>query len=92
MKFSAESVSTFCVLGRHALLLAGIRVHPKKRDVVAQLGKSLQHSFDAFETLLDVRESKPFQGGLAEATRLFDNYLVQIQAIIDFVDRLNANA
>lgn len=88
VKLCAESLSTFCVLGRHALLLSGIHVHPKKRDVIAQLAKSIGGSFDAFAALLDVREGKPYRGSVAESRSLFDNYLMQIQAVIGYVDRL----
>ena len=88
VKLCAESLSTFCVLGRHALLLSGVHVHPKKRDVIAQLAKSMGGSFDAFETLLDVREGKPYRGTVAESRSLFDNYLMQIQAVTGYVDRL----
>ena len=88
VKFLADSVSTFCVLGRHALLMSGAQAGTSKRKIVAQLSALLALDFDAFNLLLDVREGKAFAGGSAEAVRLFDNYLVQIQAIIDLVDRL----
>jgi hypothetical protein len=88
VKLCAESLSTFCVLGRHALLLSGMRVNPKKSEVIANLAHTMEVELDAFETLLDVREGKPFRGTLADATHLFDNYLIQIQAVVDFVDRL----
>jgi predicted nucleotidyltransferase len=84
----ADSLSSFCVLGRHALLLSGVRVHPKKKDVIAQLEKSVGRGFDAYSELLAVREGKHFRGPIAESVRLFDNYLIQIQSVIDFVDRL----
>ena len=37
MKLCVDSVSTFCVLGRHALVAAGIDVKNERRAVVAQL-------------------------------------------------------
>ncbi len=86
--FLADSVSTFCVLGRHALLISGARVGVQKRQIVDQLQARLHADFDAFVTLLDIRAGKPFSGGVAEATRLLDQYLIQIRAIIDLVNRL----
>jgi hypothetical protein len=84
----ADSVSTFCVLGRHALLISGSRAGVQKRQIVDQLSQRLSSDFSAFDALLDVRAGKPFAGGVAEASRLFDNYLNQIGAIIDMVNRL----
>lgn len=85
-KFCADTLSTFCVLGRHALLLNGKPVEPKKRAVIAAMSQALGKPFDAFETLADIREGKTFMGG---ATALFDNYLIQIQAIVEYVDGLD---
>jgi predicted nucleotidyltransferase len=84
----ADSVSTFCVLGRHALLVSGARAGVQKRQIVDQLESKLGSGFDAFNTLLDIRSGKPFTGGAVEATRLFDDYLMQIRTIIDLVNRL----
>src|SRR5579863_7992429 len=53
-----DSVSTFCVLGRHALLAAGVAVKPERRAMVKQLGSTLQMEVAPFETLLDIREDK----------------------------------
>ena len=86
--FLADSVSTFCVLGRHALLISGARAGVQKRQIVDQLEVKLGSDFSAFTTLLDIRAGKPFTGGVADATRLFDNYLMQIREIIDLVNRL----
>jgi predicted nucleotidyltransferase len=88
VKLLADSVSTFCVLGRHALLLTGVRAGVLKREIVEQLSSRLEREFDVFSLLLDVRAGNSFSGGVAEASRLFDNYLVQIQAIVELVDGL----
>ena len=39
-----DSVSTFCVLFRHALLLHGVEAPPKKREVIAQAARSVSRS------------------------------------------------
>jgi hypothetical protein len=81
-----ESVSTFCILARHALLLAGIRVSWQKREVVAKLREAHLDS-SALEQLLEVRENRKKAGDLS-AGALFSEYLKQIEAIVAFVDRL----
>jgi len=81
-----ESVSTFCVLARHALLLAGKTVSWQKREVVAKL-REVQLESSSLEQLLDVREKRKSIGDLA-ATALFSEYLRQIEALVAFVDRL----
>ncbi len=81
-----ESVSTFCVLARHALLLAGVPVSWQKREVVAKL-REVQLDGSALEQLLDVREKRKNTGDLS-AGALFSDYLKQIEALVAFVDAL----
>ena len=82
-----DSVSTFCVLFRHALLLDGVRIEPRKRDIVRAARQHFAIDAAPFETLLDVREErlKPRE---ADAVALLDPYLAAIAAVIDAVDRL----
>jgi len=82
----ADSVSTFCVLLRHVLLLAGIAPGVKKREIVGHLGK-IGVEAAPFTRLLDVRE------GLARAKEiaarpLFEEYLAAVDSAVEFVDRL----
>lgn len=86
-KLCAESVSTFCVLGRHALRLAGYDCVPAKREVVRALEQSLGRELGAFTTLIDIREGKR-TSPVDDAAGLFDEYRLQIEALIDSVDRL----
>lgn len=88
MRLCAGALSTFCVLGRHALLLKGVRVNPRKREIIESLGASLGRGFPAFETLLGIREGKPFTGPDSGAVALFDEYVAEIQGIAEFVDKL----
>ena len=81
-----ESVSTFCVLARHALLLAGIPVSWQKREVVKKL-REVQLDGSALLQLLDVREKRKNIGDLS-TDALFSEYLKQIEALVAFVDRL----
>ena len=54
-----DSVSTFCVLFRHALVLHGVEAPPQKREVIAA-ARSERFGIDPapFEKLLDVREER----------------------------------
>jgi hypothetical protein len=82
-----DSLSTFCVLFRHALLLHGEPAALRKREVIA--AAAARFAFDPlpFEKLLDVREErlKPRE---ADAAALLAPYLQGISAVIDAVDRL----
>jgi hypothetical protein len=82
-----ESVSTFCVLGRHALLAAGIDPKTERRALVKQMGSTLKMDVAPFETLLDVREDKsgPDPGDPGE---LFAQYLQCIRTLVEYVDQL----
>jgi hypothetical protein len=87
LRLLVESLSTFCVLFRHALILHGEPAPLRKREVVESAAR--RFSFDPlpFEKLLDVREErlKPRE---ASAPDLLAPYLQGIAAVIDAVDRL----
>jgi hypothetical protein len=82
-----DSVSTFCVLFRHALILRGIDAPLLKRDVI-QCAREV-FAFDAtpFEKLLDVREGrlKPRE---IDPVLLLASYLTVISQVIDAVDKI----
>lgn len=83
----ADSVSTFLVLFRHALLLHGVEAPHRKREVIEAARR--QFGFDAapFERLLDLREErvKPRE---VEPVGLLTSYLEGIGTVIEAVDRL----
>jgi hypothetical protein len=90
MKLCLDSVSTFCTLGRHALIASGAHAKTDKRAIVHQLGHTLKMDVTPFETLLDVREDKP--GVEGDPGELFAAYLQCIQRMIEFVDKLELTA
>jgi len=53
-----DSVSTFCVLFRHALLLNGVKGPARKREIVEGAAQRLGIDPAPFLTLLDLREQK----------------------------------
>jgi predicted nucleotidyltransferase len=87
IKLLVDSISTFCVLGRHALLLSGSEPRWKKAEVVAGLEVALGRPLPAFNEILAVRESGKQPGGAAAAS-LLERYLVETDALVRFVDAL----
>jgi predicted nucleotidyltransferase len=86
LRLMMESVSTFLVLSRHALLLTGIETGWQKRDISRNLA-ALQVDATPFDTLLDLRERKKKPGDV-DVESLFASYLKQIEAVVAHVDRL----
>jgi hypothetical protein len=82
-----DSVSTFCVLFRHALLLSGAPAPTKKRDIVEAAGARFGIETEPLLSLLGQREGtlKPKE---IEPEPLFSRYIIQIEKVIDAVDVL----
>lgn len=89
LKLCIESISTFCVLGRHALRIGGFDVKYGKREVVQTLERHLTADLQPFHTILDIREEKTAPQEVDPAT-LFRKYLLAIEDLVDFVDRITA--
>ena len=93
MNLCLESVSTFCVLARHALVAAGIDAKTDRRAVVRQMSATLKMDATPFEVLLDIREDKADNDLLesrfgSDPGELFARYLECIRRLVEFVDRL----
>lgn len=82
-----DSVSTFCVLFRHALALHGAETPIRKRDVVIQAGRQFAFDSAPFERLLDVREERAKPRDL-EPVSMLGSCMDGIGKVIDAVDRL----
>lgn len=87
LRLMADSVSTFCVLFRHALLLAGHTAGFPKREIVAQAQAAFGIDPAPLSTLLDLREQK-VKTREVDAMQLFEQYMRQIHVMVDAVDRL----
>ncbi|MCS7025486.1 MAG: nucleotidyltransferase domain-containing protein [Bryobacteraceae bacterium] len=83
-----DSISTFCILFRHALKLAGYSPDHSRRSVVEELGRRFQIDPAPLLQILTLREGKPVLNP-EPPEHLFAAYLIQIQRVIDVVDRLN---
>jgi hypothetical protein len=95
LKLCLDSVTTFCTLGRHALVAAGIHPKAERRAVVAQLARAVPMDTVPFEVLLDIREDKPLRDdgpatGLTDPGELFARYLESINRLVSFVDGLES--
>ena len=86
-KLLADSISTFCVLFRHALMLHGHEAKMKKRDVIVQARDAFGIGTATFDRLLDLREEKIKPRDL-DPVALLGPYLKEISVVIDAVDRL----
>ena len=83
-----DSVSTFCVLFRHALILHGVEGPTAKRDVIARASERFGFGPLPFDKLLSVREQR-LKARELEPVALLDSYLEAINVVIDAVDRLD---
>lgn len=82
-----DSVSTFCVLFRHALKLHGVEPGVKKREIVARARETFGIDAGPFERLLDVREQRVKPRDL-DPLAVLDGYLAAVGAVAAAVDRL----
>jgi hypothetical protein len=82
-----DSVSTFCVLFRHALILHGVEAPSKKREAIQAAAERFGFDPQPCNQLLDVREERIKPRNL-EPVALLDSYLQCISVVIDAVDRL----
>lgn len=87
VRLLAESVSTFCVLTRHALRLHGEDTQFEKRAVIEQAVGKFGLDAAPFSSLLDLRDGKIKPKAL-DSTALYGQYLREIQKVIDAVDVL----
>ena len=83
----SESFSSFSTLFRAVLLLHGVTPPVTKHEVVAVTVDRLGLDGAVFEKVFNIRENN-FAGRLddVEANRLFGEYMLQIEKVIDSVD------
>jgi predicted nucleotidyltransferase len=82
-----DSISTFCVLFRHALILHGASAVARKRDVIQAAKERFALDPTPFLKLLDIREERIKPREL-DPVALLDPYLRGIAVVIDAVDRV----
>lgn len=84
-----DSVSTFCVLFRHALILRGQPAPVRKREIMGMTRESFGIDAEPFELLLDLRDRKP-GAKVDEPEALLERCMKEIEKVIDIVDRLGS--
>jgi hypothetical protein len=84
----ADSISTFCVLFRHALILCGVDAPARKRDIIEHARQRWGIDPAPFTSLLDRREEK-IKPKEIEPVALLAAYLNEIGKVIDAVDLLD---
>jgi predicted nucleotidyltransferase len=82
-----DSVSTFCVLFRHALILDGAGGPAAKREVIARASEHFGFDPLPFDKLLAIREQQ-LKAREVEPVALLGAYLEAINVVIAAVDRL----
>jgi hypothetical protein len=88
MDLLTDSVSTFCVLGRHALILSGREPRWKKKEVIAALEEALSMQFQGANAILAVRAAEKRRAEV-DSLSVFDKYLAEVNALVRFVDGLD---
>lgn len=88
VRLMTDSISTFCVLGRHALILSGNQPRWKKTEIVAALEQALQMRFSAANEILAIRASTK-RSTQMDTLALFEAYLNETDALVRFVDALD---
>jgi hypothetical protein len=89
LKLCLDSVTTFCTLGRHALVAGGIHPKADRRAVVRQLAQTVPLDATPFEALLDVREDKSITSDeMVDPGELFARDLESIGRLVTYVDGL----
>ena len=84
-----DSVSTFSVLFRHALILRGEEAPVTKREIMGRARESFGIDAEPFELLLDLRDRKP-GANVDEPEALLARCMREIEKVIDIVDRLGS--
>lgn len=83
-----DSLSTFCVLGRHALILSGNEPRYKKAEILASLERTLGRELPASNAILAIRSAAKV-GTASDVEGLFGRYLDEMGQLVQFVDRLS---
>jgi predicted nucleotidyltransferase len=87
VKLMTDSISTFCVLGRHALILAGREPRWTKKEIVDALEPVTGMRLSAANEILAIRASAR-RISQSDALSLFEKYLGETDALVRFVDAL----
>lgn len=88
LKLLSDSLSTFCVLGRHALILSGHEPRWKKDEILASLEKVLGTRLEGANAILAIRATGTPSADVKPAL-LLAKYLDETDNLVRFVDGLD---
>ncbi|MGA8026797.1 MAG: nucleotidyltransferase domain-containing protein [Bryobacteraceae bacterium] len=88
LSLMTDSISTFCVLGRHALILSGHEPRWKKREIVAALEHAMGTPLPGANAILAVRAAGK-RDAKSDSVSLFETYLGEMGRLVEFVDALD---
>ena len=87
-KLLTDSISTFSVLGRHALILSGHEAHFKKDEIIVALEHTMKIQLAGARAILAVRVAGKGRGAV-EPVSMLEAYLSEMDALVRFVDKLD---
>jgi hypothetical protein len=87
LRLMEDSVSTFLLLLRHTMLLKGLNPPHARRELLDAAFRASLVKPDSFAQLIDLREGK-LSPKAVDSVQLFEDYLIQIQALVAAVDAL----
>jgi hypothetical protein len=88
IKLLSDSISTFCVLGRHALILSGNEPRWKKEEIIAMLAAAMKTGLPSASEILAIRTSGK-RLTQQDALNLLGGYLMETESLVRFVDGLS---
>ena len=86
-KLLTDSISTFCVLARHALILSGHEPRWKKKDILAELEQVSGSPFRGANEILAIRASGK-RPPRTSVVSILEQYLAETDMLVRFVDTL----
>lgn len=89
LRLLTDSISTFCVLGRHALVLSGHEPRWKKSEVVDALGDAMGARLSAAHEILAIRAAEK-RASQTDGREMLQRYLSEMDAVVRFVDGLDS--
>lgn len=88
LKLMTASVSTFCVLARHALILSGHEPRWKKSEIAAALEQVMNRPLKGINEILAIRATGK-RNAQMNTLSLLEAYLKETDALVRFVDALD---
>src|SRR5205823_8016554 len=88
IRLLTDSISTFCVLGRHALIISGHEPRWKKAEILSALEDVMKVRLAGASAILTIRNTRKASGD-GDAVILLEKYLIEMDALVRFVDAVD---